>query len=182
MKTDGSTSGNETAQTHGDTAPRLATVLLATLKRAIEEQRDLDSALSEAAAVFGLSVETVRRHINGGLNMSRHAGARQWLLPRSPADAALERENARLSRELNSTQHDLREALWENAALASELQALRADGLVQQVWSHDLHNWPLGNGAGIAAQRAERLRITAKLDEARRIAGRRHGVVALLVR
>jgi hypothetical protein len=144
-----------------DTASRLVTALIAGWRRTVADDGEMELTLPEAAAMLVVSLDTVCRQITRGDLDLRRDGA-----------IASDPELAHLRRELQEAQRDLREALWQNAALASEVQALKANVLVQHAWGRELQSWPLGSPADVARQRAERLRITAKLDEARRLAGR----------
>jgi excisionase family DNA binding protein len=152
----------------------------------VADEDGVELTLPEAAAVLGVSVDTVRRHIKRGeLSVRKDARGRVRVLPMSSPQPAEAVENARLRDELAQTQRDLREALWHKAAMASELEALREQNKGQlslEAWSPLLHAWPLGGPIDRATQRLQRHRISAKIDEARRLAGSRRDAVQTLDR
>ncbi|MNG34265.1 hypothetical protein D3C84_1207120 [compost metagenome] len=73
-----------------------------------------------------------------------------------------------------------RDALSEELMGAREALVWAQDELASHTYS-GLQNWPLGQASDVDTQKRERVRLASKLDEARKLAGRRpwRGITAM---
>jgi septal ring factor EnvC (AmiA/AmiB activator) len=97
-----------------------------------------------------------------------------------PSGAPMTASQASLTQlfdELRRVRQDLEQAQDERDSLRRELKgAKEALSWAQDELSgreYGLQSWPLGLAADVETQRQERVRIASKLDEARKLAGRR---------
>jgi hypothetical protein len=169
------------------TSANLDAIFISLWRRALEDGSGLDLTLTEAAALLGTTTQTLRRRIQrdeiqtrrdsrGRLRVIPLLGVSAEFVPGGSQDT--KETVARLFDELKRTRQDLAQARSERDALRGELVQARE----ALVWAQDelasrssdgLQNWPLGREADAETQRRERVRLASKLDEARRLAGRR---------
>jgi hypothetical protein len=168
-------------------AAHLDAVFLSLWRRALDEGSGLELTLTEAAALLGTTTQTLRRRIQRDeIQTRRDSRGRLRVIPllgvsADLADAATEDAQAtvaRLFEELKRVRHDLAQVQARHDALQTELDgAKEALNWAQEELSSKVYgavqSWPLGQTSDVETQRKERVRLATKLDEARKLAGRR---------
>jgi hypothetical protein len=172
------------------TAAQLDAVFLSLWRRALEEGSGLDLTLTEAAALLGTTTQTLRKRIQRDeIQTRRDAHGRLRVIPLLGVSAELAEDAvqdaqatvARLFEEMKRLRQDLAQVLSERDALSAELTGARE----ALAWAQDeltsqpvaptagFQNWPLGQDSDVETQKRERVRLASKLDEARKLAGRK---------
>jgi hypothetical protein len=168
-------------------AAQLDAVFLSLWRRALDEGSGLELTLTEAAALLGTTTQTLRRRIQRDEIQTRrdsHGRLRVIPLLGVSSDLAESAVNdaqatvARLFEELKRVREDLSQAKTERDDLREELSCARE----ALAWAHGelasqpyagLQSWPMGRASDVETQKRERVRLASKLDEARKLAGRR---------
>ena len=168
-------------------AAHLDAVFLSLWRRALDEGSGLELTLTEAAALLGTTTQTLRRRIQRDeIQTRRDSRGRLRVIPllgvsAEMAESAVEDAQAtvaRLFEEMKRLRLDLAQVQSERDGLQEELLAARE----ALTWAQDelaaqpyvgLQNWPLGQETDVETQKRERVRLASKLDEARKLAGRR---------
>ena len=168
-------------------AAHLDAVFLSLWRRALDEGSGLELTLTEAAALLGTTTQTLRRRIQRDeIQTRRDSHGRLRVIPLLGVSADLADEAtqdaqatvARLFEELKRVRQDLAQVQEKHNALQTELDGAREalawaqEELTSKV-NGAVQSWPLGNEADVETQRRERVRLASKLDEARKLAGRR---------
>lgn len=178
---------NQPERLEPNAAAQLDAVFLSLWRRALDEGSGLELTLTEAAALLGTTTQTLRRRIQRDeIQTRRDSRGRVRVIPLLGVSAELTESTAedaqatvaRLFEELKRARQDLAHVQAQCDALRDELLGARE----ALVWAQDeltsrayggLQNWPLGQEADVETQRRERVRLASKLDEARKLAGRR---------
>jgi chromosome segregation ATPase len=168
-------------------AAHLDAVFLSLWRRALDEGSGLELTLTEAAALLGTTTQTLRRRIQRDeIQTRRDSHGRLRVIPllgvsaEMAADAVNDAQAtvARLFEEMKRLREDLAQVQAQRDALSEELTGARE----ALVWAQDelashtyggFQNWTLGQTSDVDTQKRERVRLASKLDEARRLAGRR---------
>lgn len=167
--------------------------MVAYWRRVLQGNAGLDLTLAEAAALLGISVGSLRRRIKRGEIQARRddrgrlrvvpvvgAGEAAFIEAGTPQPSSV----SELWEQLKAAWRDLADARSENDAISLELE--RANDALR--WAQDelaargsagLHAWPLGQSIDVPSQRRERVRIESKIDEVRKLAGRRSWLDAI---
>jgi len=176
-----------TVNAHEPTAEHLDAVFLSLWRRALDEGSGLELTLTEAAALLGTTTQTLRRRIQRDeIQTRRDSRGRLRVIPLLGVSAELAEDAvndaqatvARLFEEMKRLREDLaqmqsqRDALSEELAGAHEALVWAQDELASHTYG-GLQHWPLGQAADVDTQKRERVRLASKLDEARKLAGRR---------
>jgi hypothetical protein len=168
-------------------AVKLDAIFLSLWRRALDDGSGLELTLTEAAALLGTSTQTLRKRIQrdeiqtrrdsrGRLRVIPLLGVSAEFAEASPEDA--QATVARLFEELKRVRQDLTLAQNERDSLQQSLDNARG----ALAWAQEelaarphsgLQNWPLGLAGDVETQKQERVRLASKLDEARKLAGRR---------
>jgi hypothetical protein len=169
------------------TGANLDAIFLSLWRRALEEGSGLDLTLTEAAALLGTTTQTLRRRIQRDeIQTRRDARGRLRVIPLlgvsaefAPGGSEDAQETvARLFQELKRVRHDFallqeqRDVMRRELDRANEALAWAQEELAARDGG-GLQHWPLGREADVETQRRERVRLASKLDEARKLAGRR---------
>jgi hypothetical protein len=143
--------------------------------------------LTEAAALLGTTTQTLRRRIQRDeIQTRRDSRGRLRVIPLLGVSAEMADEAtqdaqatvARLFEELKRVRQDLAQMQIKHDALQTELDGAKEaltwaqDELSSKVFGA-VQSWPLGQTSDVETQRRERVRLATKLDEARKLAGRR---------
>jgi hypothetical protein len=176
-----------TANQHEPTAEHLDAVFLSLWRRSLDEGSGLELTLTEAAALLGTTTQTLRRRIQRDeIQTRRDSRGRLRVIPLLGVSAELAEDAvndaqatvARLFEEMKRLREDLAQVQSQRDALSEELTGARE----ALVWAQDelashafggLQNWTLGQTSDVDTQKRERVRLASKLDEARKLAGRR---------
>ena len=169
------------------TAAQLDAVFLSLWRRALDEGSGLELTLTEAAALLGTTTQTLRRRIQRDeIQTRRDSHGRLRVIPLLGVSAELAEDAvndaqatvARLFEEMKRLRQDMALALSQRDALQEELSSARE----ALVWAQDelaaqpfvgLQHWPMGQASDVETQKRERVRLATKLNEARKLAGRR---------
>jgi len=176
-----------TANQPEPSAAQLDAVFLSLWRRALDEGSGLELTLTEAAALLGTTTGTLRRRIQRDeIQTRRDSHGRLRVIPllgvsAEMADAAMddaEATVARLFEELKRVRQDLAQVQSQRDALSKELAGARealawAQGELASHAYGGLQSWPLGQASDVETQKQERVRLASKLDQARKLAGRR---------
>jgi hypothetical protein len=156
-------------------------------KRALDEGSGLELTLTEAAALLGTTTQTLRRRIQKDeIQTRRDSRGRLRVIPllgvsADMAQGAIDDAQAtvaRLYEEMKRLRQDLTQVQRERDGLREELVSAREalnwaqDELASQPFV-GLQHWPLGQESDVETQKRERVRLASKLDQARKLAGRK---------